>query len=59
MLRFARAGVDSGAGYRSDATDGLCGDSVTAPAALPLALLVLLLQVIDRDGRGVCAGVVQ
>ena len=59
MLRLARTGVDSGASYRGDATDCLSGDSVTAAAALPLTLLVMLLQMIERDGRGVRARVVQ
>ena len=60
MLRLARAGVDSGASYRGDATcDRLRRDCVTAAAALSLALLVLLLQVIERDGCCVRPGVVQ
>lgn len=59
MLRLARAGVHSGADYRGDASDRLGGHSVTAAAALPLALLVLLLQVVQRDGVAVRARVVQ
>ena len=59
MLRLARAGVHPRADCRGDASDRLCTDGVTAAAALSLALLVLLLYVIERDGCGARARVVQ